>query len=134
MKTFALNSLIKISQEIQISKPMPLTPEEAERVYKAREKALQEENARLEEQAWRRRMKAERGRDYSIWEYDPNNPPLVDTIMTNLVDGVSKAVSTGAKKAWNATAGFRNRFGNWFNSTLDKPDALQPGQPRFLGR
>lgn len=134
MKTDALNGLIKISQQIQISEPRPLTPEEAERVYKAREKALQEEHARLEEQAWRRKMKAARDRDYAFWEYDPNNPPMVDTIMTNLVDGVSKAVNTGASKVWNATSGFRNRLGNWFKSTLDKPENIQPGQPRFLGR
>lgn len=132
MKTDALSDLIKVSQ--WISEPVLLTEEEAARVRKDMDQKSREEYARRQDAALRKKFKADLNRKYAPWEYNPNKPPLIDTIMTQLVDNVGKAVSTGAKKTWNATAGFRNRFGNWFKSTLDKPENIPAGQPRFLGR
>lgn len=55
---------------------------------------------------------------------------LINPIMDNLFD----AIRAGAGKTWKATEGFRTGFANWFKGTLDNPEEIKPGQPRFIGR
>lgn len=134
MKTDELNALIKIAQGIYFSEPVRVSPEDAERIHREdeakRRKELEDRKFNLEV---RRAGLAKEYAKKHPFSYNPYTPSILDPI-DRAVDGVSSAVGHGAMKAFDATAGAFKRLGNWFKGTLDKPDATQPSQPRFLGR
>jgi hypothetical protein len=134
MKTDELDALIKISQEIQISEPVRVSQEEAERIWRENEAKRRKEidDAKFNDGVRRARLAKEYAKKHPF-SYNPYAPSILAPI-DRALDGVSSAVGRGAMKAFDAAAGAAKGFGKWFKGTLDKPDATQPGQPRFLGR
>ena len=134
MKTNELNALIKIAQGIQISEPVRISQEEADRIWQEDEaKRLKElDDAKFDGEVRRARLAKEYAKKHPF-SSNPYTPSILDPI-DHALDGVSSAVGRGAMKAFDAAAGAVKGFGRWFKSTLDKPEEIQPGQPRFLGR
>lgn len=137
MKTSALSSLIKIAQEIYISEPMPLTPEEAERLHQEREREMREadEKRRWEAISKRAKLAKEYSKSHPLSLYNPYEPsPFDPENVAGVVNSVTKAVGTGAKKTWDVLGSAGSRVASWFKGTLDDTSKIKPGEPRFLGR
>lgn len=134
MKTAELNALIKIAQGIYFSEPVRVSDEEAERIWQENEAKRRKEleDAKFNDAVNRARLAKEYAKK-NPFSYNPYEPSILAPI-DRAIEGVSSAVGRGAMKAFDAAAGAVKGFGKWFKGTLDKPDATQPGQPRFLGR
>lgn len=134
MKTDELNALIKIAQGIYFSEPVRVSDEEAERIWQENEAKRRKEleDAKFNDAIRRARLAKEYAKNHPF-SPNPYTPSILDPI-DRAIKGVSSAVGRGAMKAFDASAGAFKRLGNWFKGTLDKPDAAQPAQPRFLGR
>lgn len=134
MKTDALDALIKIAQEIYFSEPVRVSEEEAERIWQENEAKRRKEldDAKFNYEVRRARLAKEYAKKHP-YSYNPYAPSILAPI-DNAINGVSSAVGRGAMKAFDAAAGAVKGFGKWFKGTLDRPDAAQPEQPRFLGR
>jgi len=134
MKTDALYALIKTAQGIYFSEPVRVSDEEAERIWQENEAKRRKEldDAKFNDAVRRARLAKEYAKNHPF-SYNPYTPSILDPI-DRAIKGVSSAVGHGATKAFDAAAGAAKGFGKWFKSTLDKPDATQPSQPRFLGR
>ena len=134
MKTDALDALIKIAQGIYFSEPVRVSDEEAERIWQENEAKRRKEldDAKFNDMVRRARLAKEYAKNHP-YSYNPYAPSILAPI-DNAINGVSSAVGRGAMKAFDAAAGAAKWLGRWFKGTLDKPDATQPEQPRFLGR
>lgn len=134
MKTDELNALIKIAQGIYFSEPVRVSDEEAERIWQENEAKRRKEldDAKFNYEVRRARLAKEYAKNHPF-SPNPYTPSILDPI-DRAIKGVSSAVGHGAMKAFDAAAGAVKGFGKWFKGTLDRPDATQPGQPRFLGR
>ena len=136
MKTAALDSLIKVAQEIYVSDPVPLTAEEAERIHQAQIKKWRDEDEKIKWDAMARRSRlASEYRKQHPFGYNPYEPsPFDPENVAGVLNSVTKAVGTGAKKTWDVLGSAGSRVAGWFKGTLDDHSKIKPGEPRFLGR